>query len=70
MNRKIVQISAAVTEVPLTDGSSGKRVVTVALADDGTLWRGWQKLVGKPESYIWTQLPGLPADNSNLSKVR
>lgn len=63
MKRKIVQI--AVCEQSYNGLSHG---VVFALANDGSLWRGYRTNVG--EDFKWYSLPELPDDNSNLNKVR
>lgn len=64
MKRKIIQI----TGFPGTAEDGG---TLVALADDGTLWEGYQHYYrGQTRPHKWNQIPTLPDDNSNLSKVR
>lgn len=60
MKRKIVQIAM----------NAG---VAIALADDGSVWEGYTEFeqVASPQlKFVWHQLPGLPNDDANLSKVR
>lgn len=70
MKRKIIEITAQ-------NCAEGEEGGIVALADDGTLWVGFTQRVtldirtNKFEyRFIWTELPGLPDDNGNLTKVR
>jgi hypothetical protein len=66
MKRKIVQIATYYQKVE--EGLS--RGILIALADDGTIWRGYQK-TANVETWKWyDELPSLPDDNSNLGKVR
>lgn len=65
MKRKIIQISTYYN--PAQRWEQG---VITALADDGTLWRGWQWDKKDFNSFKWTQVNSLPDDNTNLGKVR
>lgn len=75
MKRKIVQIAC----MPAND--PGAVPVIFALADDGTVWGGCSSIVGHhmrddgmylgPKfEWAWDQIPSLPDNNSNLSKVK
>lgn len=74
MNRKIVQINTVIY------GEERNLQVTVALADDGTLWEGFvrsvpvyfgDKQTGEREHrFIWSEFPHLPQNTSNFTKVR
>jgi hypothetical protein len=68
MNRKIIQIA-------VSNCAEGEVKVTSALADDGTLWEGWYRChhqTGKETKYVWEweQIPGLPQNTINFTKVR
>jgi len=65
MKRKITQVTAFEL---VRDGRHQGCVI--ALADDGTLWRGWQVKEGDATSFEWRQFPSLPDDTSNLGKVK
>lgn len=63
MKRKVVQITSHVVE---------ECGITIALADDGTVWEGYLRYHPNEEpkyKFKWEQLPDLPSDISNLSKV-
>lgn len=91
MKRKIVGIATLSMDNEV-EGTHGE---VVALADDGTLWKGGMKCLNMeqvqayyaqarasavaatkaiPPAYqygwAWEQLPGLPDNNSNLTKVK
>lgn len=75
MKRKIIQIAT----MPALD--AGAVPVIIALADDGTVWDGCSRLVGNHTredgsyggakyEWGWEQIPALPDNLSNLSKVK
>lgn len=91
MKRNIVSI----TTLSMDNDVEGTHGVVVAVADDGTLWKGGIVCLNRaqvqayyaqvkavamtptewtPPAYqygwTWEQLPGLPDDNSNLTKVK
>ena len=64
MNRKIIQIATAVAE--------GESALIMVLCDDGTAWFYNQNYDHKLQKCIctWEQLPAIPQDTTNLTKVR
>jgi len=80
MKRKIVQIAV---QEHTKEGDGGR---LVALADDGTLWEGGILLLNADElsaarragaktpapkyGWQWVQIPDLPQNTSNLTKVK
>lgn len=65
MKRKIIQIA-------VSHDTENDVTIVNALADDGTLWSGFNHWVGsgKPAVFQWDQLPALPDNDTNLHKVR
>jgi len=69
MTRKIVQIATPFC-------GEGAIPVTLALADDGTLWQGhWEAqggYGGNPLTYTykWEEIPNIPQWNANMTKVK
>lgn len=67
MNRKIIQICASQAQEEYK--------ITTVLCDDGTLWEGYQRYenISPTKRYlkfVWEQLPDIPQDTSNLTRVR
>lgn len=58
MGRKIIQIAAAMGGDPFD-----AEMVTVALCDDGTVWRSWNG--GK-----WNPMPEIPQQTRNTAAQR
>jgi hypothetical protein len=66
MKRKPVQIAVC---------TQGPGKILVVLADDGTLWQRVSRKVPGGDTGVtkyvseWKEIPALPSDNSNLTKV-
>lgn len=58
MNRKIIQIATAMGGIP-----GDPDTVTVALCDDGTVWRSWN-------GDEWKPMPKLPEGDPHTAKRR
>ena len=74
MKRKIIQVAC----MPAAD--AGAVPCIIALADDGTLWDGYSEYMGQKadsQGYMvphyefgWHEYPGLPDNNSALTRVK
>lgn len=58
MNRKIIQIATAMGGIP-----SDPDTITVALCDDGTVWRSWN-------GDAWKPMPMLPQNAPRAAQDR